>query len=414
MTTSFSEAEIVRLLSFPRVSVGIGALMSILSAGCDGCVCPGPTETVIPLPRATYDDLLALYGADGIPVDECQIICDVTPTGSGGSGGGTTASGGSGGFGGSEGTGGALSGGAGGMMSSGGFGGAGGSGSMASGGAGGMTMTGGTGGMLMSGAGGAGGAASTSASGASEAGDPNVISCVLTTIEFDGPAVECTFAGSSCGMGRRPARLVSAAGAPRGTVAAYFARAAHLEAASVIAFRELAHELTLHGAPQRFVHASRESARDEARHARMMATLARACGAKLERVRSRPFEMRSLEALAIHNAEEGMAGEAFGALLLGVQATRASSPDVRRALRSIARDEVRHAAFSMSLGGMLERRLSASGRRRVRDARDNALDTIARAHETEPTAQEVRALGTPSAELAQDLLAHLRSVSAGA
>lgn len=214
-------------------------------------------------------------------------------------------------------------------------------------------------------------------------------------------------------MGRRPARLI----APRtsgGTVAAFFARAAHLEAASVVAFRDLAQELTLHGTPRRLIHAAKESARDEARHARIMTKLARACGSTVEPVRTRPFEMRSLEALATHNAEEGIAGEAFGALLLGVQARRANSPTVRRALRSIARDEARHAVFSMSLGASLERRLSASARSRVRDARDQAFDQISRTYDREPSPSEAAMLGTPSAELAQDLLGHLRRLATGA
>src|SRR5260221_408672 len=57
-------------------------------------------------------------------------------------------------------------------------------------------------------------------------------------------------------------------------IAAWFAEAAWLEAASIGAFRRLARELRAHGAPAHLIASANVCARDEIRHARMMARLA--------------------------------------------------------------------------------------------------------------------------------------------
>src|SRR5262249_47371854 len=56
-----------------------------------------------------------------------------------------------------------------------------------------------------------------------------------------------------CTEGRRPPGLVAARRRGRSTIGEYFAEAARLEAASVIAFRGLAKELAAHGAPRGIV-----------------------------------------------------------------------------------------------------------------------------------------------------------------
>ena len=67
-------------------------------------------------------------------------------------------------------------------------------------------------------------------------------------------------------------------------LAAFFARSAWLEAASVGAFRRLARELRAHGAPDELIAAAKACALDEIRHARLMARLAKKHGASVPRV----------------------------------------------------------------------------------------------------------------------------------
>jgi hypothetical protein len=326
----------------PPLLLGTGVLL-MLASGCDGCTCDDATETtVIPIANDDYSYLLALYGADGVPVEDCQLRClrggeEYDPPSFGG----------------------------------GGFGGGGGS-----------------------------------VGGGQAADGPrnfDVDSCKLTTIEFEQGAVECTFI-PECGAGRRPHRLVLPRSRRRATAASYFARAAHLEAASVVAFVDLARELALHGGADDLVRASIRSAVEEARHARLMTRLALAAGVRPDPVIVRPFEPRSLEAIALHNAEEGCAGEAFGAALLAAQAKRARSTAFRAVAPSIAADETRHATLSIELGSRLGSRLGSGLRRRARDARIEALSRIAREHENEASAAEAYVLGMPSAERMQDIV----------
>src|SRR5450432_2288135 len=72
--------------------------------------------------------------------------------------------------------------------------------------------------------------------------------------------------------GRRPPGLVSPVSRGRCACAAgrFFAGAAHLEAASVPAFRRVAAELAAFGAPKHLSRAAHRSAREEIRHAELM------------------------------------------------------------------------------------------------------------------------------------------------
>jgi hypothetical protein len=98
------------------------------------------------------------------------------------------------------------------------------------------------------------------------------------------------------------------------------------------------------------VAACREAARDEARHAELMAGLLRARGVTVEVEAARAAAgFDSLRALAVHNEREGVAGESVGALAALVQAERAEDDDVRVALRSIADDEAAHAVLSLAI-----------------------------------------------------------------
>ena len=174
------------------------------------------------------------------------------------------------------------------------------------------------------------------------------------------PGIECTDR-AACGAGRRPAGLVPLDGRAieADAVATWLATAAHLEAASVHAFRRLRVELEAHGAPERLLRAASRAARDERRHARSVGALARRRGA-----RARPVELgatlpRTLLALAIENAVEGCVRETWAALVAEHQARHAREATMRAAMKRIAVDEARHAALAWTIDRYLRRKLDA-------------------------------------------------------
>jgi rubrerythrin len=184
-----------------------------------------------------------------------------------------------------------------------------------------------------------------------------------------------------CNGGRRYAGLT--AYAPRevpGAEGRWLAELAYLEAASVEAFRVLATELRVLGAPDRLVRRARAAARDEARHARQIARLARRFGARgrfsprgqaIARGRVRP-----LEEVAVENAVEGCVREAFGALVALWQAEHASDAGVREVFGRVARDEARHAALAFAINRWAESLLSARARGRVARAMGEASSAL--------------------------------------
>ena len=153
----------------------------------------------------------------------------------------------------------------------------------------------------------------------------------------------------ACGMcpttGRRPEGLRVARRARRGTpvLGDFFAQTSCLEAASVHAFERLALDLRARGAPDGLVRLARSSARDEVRHARVTAKLARRFGAEARPPRGLVSRSMTLEELVRQNAVEGCVRETFGALVALWQSTHAHDAGVRRAMAGIAADEARHA-----------------------------------------------------------------------
>jgi hypothetical protein len=185
--------------------------------------------------------------------------------------------------------------------------------------------------------------------------------------------LQCGVAGSG---GRRPAGLQwSEPGGATGP-GGYFAELARLEAASVAAFRTLRDELHLQGAPKKLVRAAGRAARDEVRHARATAALARRFGAEPRCARVEARAPKSLEAMAIENAAEGCVRETFGALLATWQARAAGDPVVRAAMMRIARDETRHAALSWRVARWLDTRLDPEARLRVEVAKRQAVRQV--------------------------------------
>jgi hypothetical protein len=217
-----------------------------------------------------------------------------------------------------------------------------------------------------------------------------VNACDIDLVDAGVAEVSCAFTGHyRCIGGRRPHDWIHGDVAARGEVAAWLAAAAQLEAASVPAFEILADELRAHAAPPSLVARARASADDERRHARVMASLARAHGATPGPVRVVVREPRALEAIARENAVEGLVREAYGARV-------AIDP-------AIGADEQRHAELAADVHAWIRPRLPYAARRRVDEARDLArAELVAECAAELPRA--VRAtLGLPDATRAVEL-----------
>jgi hypothetical protein len=178
-------------------------------------------------------------------------------------------------------------------------------------------------------------------------------------------------------IGRKPEGLCSSAsdggGDGSGALGGYFARAAHLEAASVIAFEVLADELTAHGAPPSLIALARRFVRDEARHTVEVTALAQRFGGTVVAPIVVRQPVRALEAIALENAVEGCVRETYGALFGAYQAEVACDPDVAACMREIAADEAQHARLSHALHAWLMPRLSPEAQARVLLAQREAL-----------------------------------------
>lgn len=173
--------------------------------------------------------------------------------------------------------------------------------------------------------------------------------------------------------GRRPPGLAPARVTPRTPVGDHFAAMAHLESASVRAFRDLARWLVAHGAPAALPLAARRAEEDERRHARATARMARRFGGIPAPPRVRSVPVPTLLQLLEDDAVEGCVKETFGALLATWQAERAADARVRRTMRRVASDETRHAALAWEILRWGMGRLSPPERRRVEATLERAL-----------------------------------------
>jgi rubrerythrin len=104
--------------------------------------------------------------------------------------------------------------------------------------------------------------------------------------------------------------------------------------------------------------------------------------------------------LALDNAVEGCVRESYAALLAAHQQHAARDPQVRRTYARIARDEARHALFSLALHDALAARTTPEEQRTVEAAREEAVASVAHAAAVEPGESLRWALGLPDAERA--------------
>ncbi|MEO8797635.1 MAG: ferritin-like domain-containing protein [Polyangiaceae bacterium] len=219
--------------------------------------------------------------------------------------------------------------------------------------------------------------------------------------------IEC----ASCpnGVGRRPDGLLPIREASRGPhctsrVAGYFAAAAHLEAASVHAFRIMKIELGELGAPADILRAAERARRDEIRHTKLTARITKRHGGRPIRAHVGKRAARSLEAIAIENAVEGCVRETFGALVAMWQAARAGDPAIAEAMNEIAVDEARHAALAWSVAAWAESKLDAAANARVQAAKTKALRELDASIAVEPHAELSSVAGLPSAAAQRAML----------
>jgi hypothetical protein len=212
---------------------------------------------------------------------------------------------------------------------------------------------------------------------------------------------------SGCAIGRRPAGLRYCAPSARGSLGAFFADAARLEAASVFAFERLGQELRALGAPDALLAETARAALDEIRHARSVGSLARRFGAEPSAVEIAPLCARSPLAIALENAVEGCVRETYGALVAHYQAASAADPLVRATMRVIAEDETRHAQLAWRVAAWLEPQLPAEAQALLAQARAVAVAQLAR--EVDPGLAPLArsAIGWPAPELAAQMIARL-------
>jgi hypothetical protein len=214
--------------------------------------------------------------------------------------------------------------------------------------------------------------------------------------------IDCSICAGSAG--RVPEGLIAATITAPSLLGAYFASAARLEAASVTAFQRLHAELAFHGAPGELQAAARAAERDEVRHTRAMARLARKHGARYVRPHVEAVAMRSLEEVARENAVEGCARETFGALLATWQAAHVDDASLAATLAIIAEDETRHAALSWSIHAWAVGELDHDARARLQAAWTSAIAALAE-HDDEMLGLRALAFPTPAerAALANEL-----------
>ncbi len=204
--------------------------------------------------------------------------------------------------------------------------------------------------------------------------------------------------------GRRPMGLLSASGQRCESVGAYFAGAAHLEAASIVAFRRLERELRCVGAPAALLRRVRAACRDEIRHARETRRLARRFRAPVPRVRVERARPRALLDIAVENAVEGCVRETFGAAVALFRAGRTTDDSIAATMREIAEDECEHATLSWDIAAWLSSRLSEEEQAVVAGAFGQAVRELEAGVDGEPSPEVRRIAGAPTTAEEQLLL----------
>ncbi len=238
-------------------------------------------------------------------------------------------------------------------------------------------------------------------------GSGEVESCTIGAKNANGNIpVECVLP-TYC-EGRRHACVRSkGSAAGHDAAAAWLARAAHDEAASVHAFLALAEELAAHGAPAELLARIETAVDDERRHAALVTDLAQRHGAEIPTVSIAATPNRGLLALAVENMVEGCVRETWAALSAAHQARHAHTPELRDLYASIAADETNHAELAWAINAWLFEQLSDGGRNMVAAARRQAVRQLHSSLAALGDEPELLALGVPGRHDALHLAAGL-------
>ncbi|MGH1346558.1 MAG: hypothetical protein ACRBN8_33645 [Nannocystales bacterium] len=239
-------------------------------------------------------------------------------------------------------------------------------------------------------------------------GEPLQGACEFSELDAEG-GVAMTCCYSVFEMGGRGHACIEPMrrGQPDQDLADVLAHAYFSEAASVLAFDRLAQELGELGCPEPMLRRVRDASEDEARHARIVRSLCEQHARLPAEPRERPVALRSMLEIAIENAVEGCVRETAAALIAFHQSERAADPSVAAAMRSIAPDELRHAALAWDLHDWLMSKLSPAEGTRVREALEESVDTLLKRTQAPHPRAICRALGLPSPAHRDQMLGQL-------
>jgi hypothetical protein len=259
------------------------------------------------------------------------------------------------------------------------------------------------GGSTGDGSGSTGGPAGSTGAGDTAASEDTGAATMATTSAEETVTVRCEFV-EYCLGGRGHEALRSCPAADgEDRLGRWLAATAHSEAASVVAFLAIADELAAHGAPEALILRAREAAADEVAHARAMARLALARGARVKAPSFGAIEVRDLTALALENAAEGCVRETWAALEAAHQARTAADPELRRVMARIAADETRHAELSHDLDAWIRTRLDDETVARVDATRREAAERLLEGMQGERDPELCALAGLPAAATARRL-----------
>jgi hypothetical protein len=190
---------------------------------------------------------------------------------------------------------------------------------------------------------------------------------------------------------------------------AFFAKVAHLEAASIHAFVQLGHELRTHGAGDALLRRTRKAARDEVRHASQMSRLAKRYGARVPRPHLQRLRLhsRSLLELARENEIEGCVRETFGAMVALWQSEHAVTAELRAVFAQIAQDEIAHAELAWQLRAWLCARFGEQERAELDAVQRTAVVALGCELASEPPVTWRKVAGLPDAPTASRMLSLL-------
>lgn len=231
---------------------------------------------------------------------------------------------------------------------------------------------------------------------------PITCTCGFEYVDY---AAQCIPPGST--EGRRPAGFEPVPTHGTAELGNFFARALQAEAASVAAFRILARELSVHGAPLPLIQAAGRAAAEERGHARLTHALLVRFSGQAVWPEIAPREPRSLWEVAVENEIEGCVNEAYSAFVAAWQTRAAADPWVRAVMSVIAPEEQRHAELAFAISHWMRRRLDHRAQNQLTLARAEAVSQLQLVARRAPSAALVRVAGVPAAASALTFLAHV-------